>query len=295
MKLVTVFTPTYNRALMLPRLYKSLLEQSNRDFIWLIVDDGSVDNTAELADIWKREAKIQVEYFRQENQGKHIAHNKGVDLCNTPIFFCVDSDDILTPDAVQTISYLHNEERNKVLGFYLRKGDASGKPAGRNWPKSVKYVHLNELYQKYGFEGESAIVLNTALIKGYQFPKFDNEKFVTEAVFYDLIDGIAKMRLVDKVCYLYEYGEDGYTLSGAANLFRNPIGTGYYYLTHIMHISSVLEKAKLMGMFLAWKELLGLKEPAYESVKVGVMTRILGRLLKRHYKKLFREQKEKLS
>lgn len=288
MNLLTIFTPTFNRANLLPNLYESLTLQSNSGFEWLIVDDGSSDNTDKLIKKWMDNGEILIRYYKQENQGKHIAHNKGVELCNTTLFYCVDSDDRLPKDAVQFIYDLYVEEmENKVLGFYMRKGDYNGNALGVNWPQNVRYATLNELYQKFRYRGEAAIILYTEMIKSYKFPQFNGEKFISETVFYDQINDIAPMRLDDRVCYLFEYRKDGYTLQGMKLDFNNPVGTGYNYLHHIHYISGFLEKCKYMGQFLAWKRMLSIDEPLYKIIRVPICVRIVGKLLKMHYLKLF--------
>lgn len=295
MNLITIFTPTYNRAYILKYLYESLCAQINKGFLWSIVDDGSTDNTEMLVKSWVSENKINIIYEKQENQGKHIAHNKGIDKCNTELFFCVDSDDRLTEDAVQIIYDLYNEEKDRnILGFYLRKGDLNGNATGENWPLNIKYASLNDLYQKYGFKGELAIILKTELIKPYRFPKFNKEKFIRETVFYDQINSIAPMLLKNTVCYLFEYKEDGYTAQSIKLEFRNPIGTGYNYLHHIKYTFSYIEKCKLMGMFYAWKSVMHVNDPIYKTIQIPIYIRLLGFMLKLHYKKLFTEYKKEL-
>ena len=96
-KRMTVFTPTYNRAYILPKLYDSLCQQTVKSFEWLIVDDGSVDNTQELVEKWIEEKKIEIRYFKQANGGKQRAHNLGVEKSKEEIFVCVDSDDYVLP------------------------------------------------------------------------------------------------------------------------------------------------------------------------------------------------------
>ena len=123
---VTVFTPAYNRAYTLGRLYESLLKQTDKRFCWLIVDDGSTDQTEELVSNWIKENRIDIEYYKQENQGKPAAHNTGVELTKTELFTCVDSDDYLTDNAVGEI--LNAWERKTdgcigILGYIERKGE----------------------------------------------------------------------------------------------------------------------------------------------------------------------------
>lgn len=107
---LTVFTPTYNRAYMLPILWDSLCKQTNKNFIWLIIDDGSNDNTLSLVNEWKKFSPFTIQYVSQKNSGKHVAVNKALEICNTPLVMCVDSDDKLTERAVETINcYYEND------------------------------------------------------------------------------------------------------------------------------------------------------------------------------------------
>jgi glycosyltransferase involved in cell wall biosynthesis len=292
MSLLTVFTPTFNRASILPELYKSLLRQTNPDFKWLIVDDGSEDDTEQLVGYWKRKGEVSISYYKQTNQGKHVAFNKGLELCDTPLFFCVDSDDRLTPDAVQRILDIHHEEReNEILGIYMRKGDFAGNPLGINWPTDCRYVHLNELYQRYGYKGEAAIILKTEKIKKYAFPQFKNEKFIREIVFYDQINEIAPMRLDNAVCYLFEYRPDGYTTQNMKLEFSNPVGTGYNYLHHVNYTSGIVAKSKHMGMFYAWKQLMQVEDLLYKTIRIPMYIKLTGRILKWHYIRLFKQHR----
>ena len=104
-KLITIFTPTYNRANFLPRLYESLKRQTRKDFVWLVVDDGSIDNTRDLIKSWMGEHIIDIRYIFKENGGKMRAHNVGVQECETELFMCLDSDDYLTDNALERVVY----------------------------------------------------------------------------------------------------------------------------------------------------------------------------------------------
>jgi len=100
MKSLTVFTPTYNRAYCLGQLYDSLVRQTNKDFVWLIVDDGSSDTTKEVVASWQKEDKIEIQYVYQENQGMHGAHNTAYKTIVTELNVCIDSDDYMPDDAI---------------------------------------------------------------------------------------------------------------------------------------------------------------------------------------------------
>ena len=104
MKTLTIFTPTYNRADILNKAYKSLKRQTNKDFIWLVVDDGSIDNTEDVVKGWIDENIIEIKYIKKENGGKHTAYNVAVENTSTElIMIALDSDDYLSDDAVEII------------------------------------------------------------------------------------------------------------------------------------------------------------------------------------------------
>lgn len=110
---ITVFTPTYNRGKLLYRVYESLQKQTYKDFEWVIVDDGSTDETERIVTELKNEAKFSIIYKKKKNEGKHIAINEGCRLARGEWFFIVDSDDYLTDDALDTVNYYSNEIRDK--------------------------------------------------------------------------------------------------------------------------------------------------------------------------------------
>ena len=113
MKKLTIFTPTYNRAYCLPELYESLLVQNKEDFVWMVVDDGSTDETKKIIDKWICDGKINIIYIYQQNSGKMSAHNRAVKECNTELFMCLDSDDKLTDGAVHKIEKYGNQHGNE--------------------------------------------------------------------------------------------------------------------------------------------------------------------------------------
>lgn len=234
MKALTIFTPTYNRAYILPKLYESLCKQSCQDFIWLIVDDGSTDKTENFVREWVRDGKIAIEYTRQENGGKMRAHNLGVSICTTPLFCCVDSDDYLCENAIESIIEFwslnyHNEE--DICGFISYRAmvvNGQDPKILKRFP-SIKSCRMHDLVKKYSHRGETTIVFRTDVIKHYPFPEIEGEKFITEAFVYDQIDQSYKTLLYDKALTVCEYQSDGYTKS-RANIYKiAPKGWALYY------------------------------------------------------------------
>lgn len=224
--MLTIFTPTYNRAYILPRLYKSLLEQTNKNFEWIIVDDGSTDKTHELVEEWIKDNKISISYFFQENQGKPMAHNLGAQKANGEIFTCVDSDDYLTKDSVDIIleKYKKIKEIEKHVGIVGIKVFENQKPVGTYMPQNIEYSTLYDLYNKYKYKGETILIFKTNILKKYEFPKIEGEKFISEIYLYDKIDQEGKLLIMQEAVYVCEYLADGYTNNSRNIIKNNPKG-----------------------------------------------------------------------
>lgn len=222
---LTIFTPTYNRAYILPKLYNSLMNQSNKEFIWLVVDDGSTDETEMLVKKWIDESNICIQYIKQENQGKHIAHNTGVENCQTELFFCVDSDDYLLEHAIETIlddcQKINSEEICGIVSIRITE-DMS--PIGTDMPQNIKYSSLTDLYQKYGLRGDSALIFKTQVLREFKFPQIKGEKFIGEEYIYCQIDVMYKLYISYDKYYVCNYLEDGYTTNMFKLITNNPKG-----------------------------------------------------------------------
>lgn len=227
---LTIFTPTYNRAHCLDRLYKSLISQTNKSFKWIIVDDGSTDKTENLVNGYIQEKKLEIEYYKQLNMGKHVAHNKGVEMCNTELFFCVDSDDLLTNDAVESIldKWDSIDKSKSYVGIVALKGDQNGFVDKKNqMPKNLNESTLSDLYNIHGKKGETALIFKTSYLKKRMFPVFGKEKFLSEEVLYNELDMIAPLIILNKVIYLMEYLDDGITKNYIKFWKSSPEGTLY--------------------------------------------------------------------
>lgn len=227
---LTIFTPTYNRAYILPKLYESLVGQSSKDFEWLIVDDGSTDNTRELVNQWIQDNQIHIRYLYQENAGKQIAMNLGADNCSTSLFDCVDSDDYLVPNAVESIlDFWMNNKNEQVAGIVSLRGKTESESiTGKYMPQGVSQCHFVELYEKHKFSGDTNLVYRTDIIKKFPYKVFPGEKFIGESAQYLQIDREYQMLLMDKITVICEYIEDGYTKNVYSLLKKNP--KGYRYL-----------------------------------------------------------------
>ena len=233
---ITVFTPTYNRAHTLPKLYESLCAQESRDFEWIVVDDGSNDGTKELTEAWITEDKIHIRYFYQENAGKMAAHNFAVDASESDLFLCLDSDDILNASAVgQILEFWKNltarGNNNELCGFVSYKdfSHLSSKTRLNETLKrakaeySGKLVHLKDI-QKAGLFGEMAIIIRTDILRKHKFPAFEGETFVTDAYLWEQLDSQYLFALMPCITQFCTYNPDGYSFNYRRLLFSNPQG-----------------------------------------------------------------------
>ena len=272
-KLITVFTPTYNRAYVLGKLYASLCNQTSDNYCWLIVDDGSTDNTKELVMKWQEEERIDIQYYWQENQGKAAAHNKGVELTETELFTCVDSDDYLTPNAVETIIETWKKEtanENNYVGILAYKA-AENSPITRFRDK-VKSATLMNCYHKYGLSGDTFLIFKKEILSQYCFPKIENEKFVPEAYLYDLIDQDGEFYILHEALYIANYLADGYTKNMRKTIKRNPNGYLLYINQRLALHYSLSNKLKDVIRYIAVKKCTncGIRRIIREAVYPGL-------------------------
>ena len=221
-----VFTPTYNRAYILPALYESLLAQTSTDFQWIIVDDGSTDDTESLVQGWIAEGRISIDYVKQENGGKPRATNTGVARCRSELFFVVDSDDHLVPTAVEHVLTRWEEIRgdDSFAGIVALRGTDEHTPMGTWMPDGVRAVTLWDLHEKMGFRGDTSLIHRTEILRRYPFEVAPGEKFVAESSVWFLIDESYNMLADNEILTICHYLPDGLTQNFASNAKRNPIG-----------------------------------------------------------------------
>ena len=232
--MLTIFTPTYNRAYVLDNLYLSLCIQTNKDFEWLIIDDGSTDNTKEKIQNWIAEKKIRIRYVYQKNAGKSAAHNRALELTQTELFVCVDSDDQLHENAVQIVleewGKLKKKSEWEVGGMVAFREKGDGTPITQYQGKSdYKIGKLKEFYDRKIISGDTMLIFDISKVGSLRFPVFEGEKFVPEAYLYDQFDQISAFMIVPQYIYVCEYLEDGYTQNMARLIAKNPKG----YLAYI--------------------------------------------------------------
>ena len=221
---ITVFTPTFNRATLLPRLYESLVNQTFLDFEWLIVDDGSTDDTFNFIESIKENDKIDIQYYYQNNAGKHAAINWGVELANGDLFLIVDSDEVMIESGLQTIVDVYKQvsDNDNFAGVTGLKSFFSGKTIGGE----LNYTYLDcsaiDYNLKYKYGGEMAVAYRTKILQKYPFPIFEGEKYCGEGLIWYKIALHYKLRYFAHPIILTEYYPDGLTALGVNKRMESP-------------------------------------------------------------------------
>ena len=225
MNKITVFTPTFNRGYLMNKLFHSLNSQTNKHFEWLIVDDGSIDQTGELVETFKEQVDFEIRYFYQQNGGKHRAINHGLDLARGELFFIVDSDDSLTDDAIEKIfnNYSGIAFDNSFAGIAFNKGFSKKRIVGETFEGT--YIDCDNLHRgKSNILGDKAEVYRTDILKSIKFPEIDGENFMSEVVLWNEVARRGyKLRWFNDIIYFCDYLEDGLTKNSEKILFNNPV------------------------------------------------------------------------
>lgn len=231
MPILTIFTPTYNRAHTLVRTYQSLLEQDCKDFVWLIIDDGSVDNTAQLVKQWKSfDNGFEIRYIYKENGGMHTAHNIAYENIDTELNICIDSDDQLSVSAVQKIINKWQQVKDKgYAGIIGLDADMNtGRIIGKGFPNNMIETTLVGYYASGG-TGDKKLVYRTDIINKYPpYPVFEGERYVALAYKYRLIDQEYKLAVLNEVLCDVEYQIDGSSGNMYKQYVKNPRGFAFW-------------------------------------------------------------------
>jgi glycosyltransferase involved in cell wall biosynthesis len=230
----TVFTPTFNRAHTLPRVYDSLLNQTFKDFEWLIVDDGSLDNTKELIDLWINEKKINIHYFKQNNQGKHVAMDFAVEHAKGYFFLTLDSDDSCVQNALERFVYnwetIPVNERAKFSAVTALCMNEEGNPLSK---ETFTFKDSNSLdcKFKYKFETEAWGFQKTAVLKEFKFETKITNSLVPESYVWFRIAEKYKTRFVNEYLRVYYTGHSSLSNTKIKNKAEGLI----FYYTYLLN------------------------------------------------------------
>lgn len=235
-KLITVFTPTYNRAYTIHKCYESLKRQTCKDFEWLIIDDGSTDNTRELIEVWINETtEFKISYIYQENQGMHGAHNTAYENITTELNVCIDSDDYMPHDAIEKIKNTWEKVRDdkNISGIAGLDAYENGEVIGMKFPDYLKRSSLFDFFYNKGIKGDKKLVYRTELTKKYPYPVYKGEKYVGLAYKYYKLDEEYELALINDVLCIVEYMEDGSSLNMFKQYRKNPRGWCFYRIENL--------------------------------------------------------------
>lgn len=233
--MLTIFTPTYNRSNCLRRLAESLEKQTCWDFEWLIIDDGSTDDTREVVEIFAE--RLPIRYFFQKNSGKHIAYNNAIRQCRGDWFLCVDDDDFLTPDAVGVCCGMTGD----TAGLLMPRNQAGVDDRHRWKAIDGQVLRIMDLKWKYGIT-ESAILFRTSLLKKHRFPVLSDplgnqERYCSEELLYYDLDEEGRFRVLDRCIYVAEYQPTGLTNQLFRLWMNNPNGACRMLLKRYEYVS----------------------------------------------------------
>ena len=225
-KLITVFTPTYNRKDCIHRCYESLQKQSSYNFEWLIIDDGSTDDTEKLIRKWKNEeTRFAIHYYYKENGGLHTGYNKAIELAQTELFVCIDSDDWMPEDAIEKIEHIWSKVSNQgYAGIMGIDRYEDGSCVGGMFPKNVHEMYLYEKLTKYKIPGDKKMIHRTDLLqKVAPMPTFEEEKFFNPSYLMYQLDQFGKLYVTNECFCIVDYQPDGMSSNFYKQLRNSPL------------------------------------------------------------------------
>lgn len=289
--MITILTPTYNRAYILPVLFQSLCRQTSKKFEWVVIDDGSSDHTKELVVSWQKEhTGFAINYVYKENTGKTKSVNYGMRYVQYDHTYILDSDDYLVDDAVETIlTWLESiKDKPDFAGVSGMRANHKGEVLGGSI--SFEYIDAkNTERRKYGLLGDKAEVYRTEILRMYPFPEFENEKYVPESTSWNSIAYAGyKLRWFNKTICICEYLEDGITKNNDKFLHNF---NGFTYNTKLaIKSNSFIYQISFMGGFVdaAQKKRMSFADMA-KTLEVNqgmIYLAVLGNVLKPIIKKL---------
>ncbi len=229
----TVFTPTYNRANLLHYAYESLCKQVFKDFLWVIIDDGSTDNTEKLVNEWKDQNCISIEYYRnKDNMGRYRSFNRGKEHFVGKLVVFLDSDDMLLPEALQELRNTWECRRNykgmRPIGIIFNHIDKDGKMNGRMLP-SIYMAREYELWDQYRIAGDQHKAYDREILQKQEYPEFSGEKFIADSIIMNRMGREGGLIILDKGLDEGEYLSDGLSSQINRNHYYSPNGMALYY------------------------------------------------------------------
>lgn len=248
-KTLTIFTPAYNRAHTIRRTYESLIRQTCKDFEWLVIDDGSTDNTRELVQGWIKENIILIRYVYQENQGMHGAHNTAYENITTELNTCIDSDDWMPEDAVEKIvSFWKGHKAEKYAGIIGLDMVRSGNIIGNRFAISGMEIHCGDK----SIVGDKKLVIRSDLTARYpEYPIFPGEKYVGLGYKYQMIDQDYLWMTLNEPLVIVEYQEDGSSYNMYRQWWNNPRGFSFIHNNDLLYVKNKKRRIQVAAHYVS--------------------------------------------
>lgn len=270
---LTVFTPTYNRGddQHLGKCYRDLCAQTCKEFIWLIVDDGSDDHTDEYVKPWMTEASMEkngflIQYLYKENGGTHTGYNAAFDACGTELICCLETDDGFEPTAVEHILSCAKGGDQSSIGLISNAYDMDTRQViGKGLPRNCRQTSYTDCYYKYGFTGDKFFVYKMSAIGTFRFPEYAGEKLCATSAMLMLVPG--KYKVMHEAVYRKTYLADGYTRQGRMKNYRcSPNGFAYAHLVRMHAVERADVVLKSAAVYVACS-LLGTGKVSFKGVR----------------------------
>ena len=270
----TVFTPTYNRAHTLSRVYSSLKRQTYSDFEWIVIDDGSSDGTNKLVSTWINEAPFIIRYYHQDNAGKHAAINRAAQLAEGYFFLIADSDDSFEPDTLEKFYYYWNtlspQHKQICAGVAcLAKNGYTDQLIGSKHTVSTPSLVYELPYNfkfKRNFEGWG--VLRSDILLKHPFPEINSIKFIPEGIVWNTICRGYPRVITNEVLRTIYHQDDGFSINTRFNYYHHAKGFYIYYLYNLLNNSDLMTKHNPIHLV---KEIVQLNRVAVHS-NIGSIT-----------------------
>lgn len=281
----TVFTPVYNRALLIGRVYQSLQRQTFKNFEWIIIDDGSSDDIVEVvSDMQRDNCGFPIKFERKLNGGKHTAHNRAIEIAEGELFTVLDSDDQLSADCLETVyqTWLLIKDNERIVGIWGNDIDMDGNPIGSDFPRDGFVTNAIELRDVYKVKGDKFSIDRLSVLRQYPFPEYKNEKFITEAIVWNRMAIKYDIYCINKPMKIVEYRDDGLSSRSLLLRYNNPQGACVYYHERSMISKALSEKVKNVINYYRFlpgnvKSVINFKYSIFKIV--GIILRAIDRIL----------------
>lgn len=258
MKTLTIITTTYNRAYCIGQVYESLKRQDCDDFCWLVIDDGSTDNTREVIEGFIAEGKVEIEYIYQENKGMTGARNTAYNACHTELNTIIDSDDWLADGAVhRIIDFWNANKRDDLAGIMALDVNPAGEVIGTLIPGGIKETTVMEAFGRYKVKGDKKLVYRSDLSCLYPYPELPGENFFPPSYKFFQIDQTHKLLVLNEGICVVDYNADSMSFDKIAQYKRCPQSFAEYYNVAMKCYPYIGKRLKNAIMYIALSRLGG--------------------------------------